>query len=335
MPPTDSRGRRGLGILVGSTLVALLLTHGMPLHAQTAAADFPNRPLKVIVPLGPGSGGDGYGRLFADKMTALLGQIVVVENMPGAGGTVAALALKRAPADGYTILLATAGLVSGNPIFVRDLPYEPTKDFASVAGVARGMNVFVVPSTSAIKTVPDLVAAAKRAHAPINCGTVSPVYQLAQEWFAKLAGTRFAHVPYKAAGPLINDVAGGQLDLAVTDLASAAPLIRAGRIRALAVTGAQRHPDFPDVPTVKESGYRDYTNYAWAAFYVRAETPAPLVKKLADAVLRVQGSSEARELASRFGGELMPMGSAELRRFQQEELERFRAVAKSAGIEPQ
>jgi len=307
-----------------------------PAHAQERpASDFPNRPIRVIVPLSSGSGGDGYARLFSEKLNGLLGQPVIIENLPGAGGTVAAAAFKRAPADGYTFLLATAGLISGNPLFVRNLPYNPATDFVPVAGVARGMNVFIVPSASPIRSLADLVVHAKHAKALLNCGTVSPLYQVSQQWFAKLAGINFSNVPYKASGGLVADIAGEQLELAVTDLASAAPLMRAGKVRALAVTGATRHPEFPNLPTVMESGWPDYVNYAWVAFYARSETPSAVIKKFGNAVLSVQQSAEAKELATRFGGELMPMNSVELRTFQQGEFERFRAVAKSSGIEPQ
>lgn len=310
---------------VGSTSIA----------QPAAVADYPTRVLKFIVPLGAGGTADVIARFYAERMSIILGQPVVVENATGAGGIIAAMNVKRAPADGYTILMGTAGMISANPIFVQNLDYDPVKDFTPVAGLMRGMTVVIVPASSNIKSVADLVQNAKRAREPLNCGTVSQVYQVVQEWLASLASVKFSNVPYKLGTALLTDIASGQVDMAVTDLASSVPMIKDGRVRAIAVTGEARHPDLPDVPTMRESGYPELVNYSWISMFVRTGTPDPIVAKLAKAVASIQETPKAKELAAGIKSALMAGGPAELRKHQLDEIERFRLIAKTAGIRPQ
>lgn len=319
--------KRMLLVLAGLMVIAPL--------ALGQTRDFPNRPVKVIVPFTPGSSSDTAARFFSEKLAAVLGQPFVVENRPGASGVISVMAMKSAPADGYMILVASISLLSVNPVMIKDLPYDPIKDLKPLSGLIRGMNAYVVAPNSKLMTLADLVAAAKKPQQPLNVGNFSAGYQLALQWFAGLADVKFNYVPYKGAAPVFADVMGNQLDFAIVDLAGATALLKSGRLRALAVSGEKRHPEFPDVPTVKESGYPDYVNYSWTSFYVRSETPDDVTAKLADAVQKVLATNEARDFAKSLGGELMPYASVAMQKFQQDELERFRRIAAAAGIKAQ
>lgn len=299
------------------------------------ARDFPNRPVKVIVPFTAGSGSDAAARFFSEKLAAILGQPFVVENRPGASGVIAVMAVKTAPADGYMILLAPNSPLSVNPIMIKNLPYDPVKDLKPISGLTRGMNALIVPADSKLTTLADLVAAAKKGEAPLNGGTYSAGYYLAMEWFANLAGVKFTNIPYKGAALVFTDIMGKQLDFAVVDLAGVSSLLKGGKIRALAVSGEKRHPDFPDVPTIRESGYPSYVNYAWASFCVRSETPDDVTAKLADAMQVALAANEPRDFVAKTGYELMPYAPAAMQKHQQDELERFRRIAELAGIKPE
>ena len=295
---------------------------------------FPNRTIKVIVPFTPGAGSDIAARFFGNELGKVLGQTVVIENRPGAFGAVAVGAVKAAPADGHTLFLGGNSPITVNPVVVANLSYDPVKELKPVSGLARNTNVIIVPPGSKLQTLADLVAAAKAANVPLNAGTPASGYHLVLEWFASVAGIRFNHIPYKGGGQTYNDVAGGQLDLAVGELAGTAELIKTGRVRALAMTSEARHPDFPNVPTVKET-YPSLVTYSWNSFYVRAETPDTVTQKLADAMKTVLASDAAKKFVRTAGTELLALGPVEMRKFQLEETARFQAIADRAGIKPQ
>jgi tripartite-type tricarboxylate transporter receptor subunit TctC len=314
----------------------LALLAATPLSGAALAQDaYPSKPIRIIIPLAAGSGGDTFTRFFAEKLSAIVGQPLVVENMPGGNGLIAIGAVKSAPADGYTILQGTGATMSVNPVTLKDLPYDPVKDFKPVAGLIRGMAAIVVPANSPFGSFADLVAAGKRAKQPLNAGTYSPAYQLALIWFAGLAGIPVANVPYKGGSQLSMDVVSGQLDFGLSDLNAMQSLIAGGKVRALAVAGETRHPDFPDLPTVAESGYADYAFYTWASLFVRSDVPDPIVATLAAAMARIFPTAEATEFVRKRGAEVMAFGPAEMRKFQVAELERNRRIAAEARIEPQ
>jgi len=303
--------------------------------AMANDAVFPDRPIRVIVPFTPGAGSDIAARFFGNELSSVLRVPVVVENKPGAFGAVAVGALKAAPADGYTLLLGGNSPIVVNPLFIANLSYDPVKELKPISGLARNTNVFVVPASSPIHSIADLVRAAKAGARPLNVGTPASGYQLVMEWFAREAGVRFNHIPYKGGAQCYNDVVGGQLDMAVAELAGTLELIKGGKLRALATTGETRHPGLPDVPTVKESGYPDFVTYSWNSFYVRAETPDAVTKKLADAMQKVMATDAAREFVRNAGTELMPLDRVAMRKFQMQEATRFGAIAQAAGIKPQ
>ena len=302
-------------------------------HAQ--AVDFPTRSLKIVVPTSPGSGSDTTARFFAEALTSSLGQPVIVDNKPGANGVIAAMAVKQAPADGYTIFLGTNTHMAVNPSVVKDLPYDAVKDFKPLTGLARGMMLFVAPTNSKINTVADLVSASKTSKQQLNVGTYTAGFHLSAEWFASTSGARSVNVPYKGAPEVFIALMGDQLDWAVSDLIAAMPQVKAGKLKALAVSGDKRHSDYPDIPTLKESGYPDYVNYTWTSMYIRADTPAGVTTRLVDAMHKILATPGAKEFIAKIGSEPMPPGPVEMRKFQISETERFRQIANAAGIKPQ
>lgn len=314
-------------------LVFLALTLIAPL-ALGQAKDYPNKAVKVIVPFTAGSGSDTSARFFGEKLAAILGQPFVVENRPGASGVISVMAVKTAPADGYMILLASNSPLSVNPVTIKDLPYDPLKDLKPLSGLTRGMNAYIVPPNSKLNTLTDLVTASRQGAQPLNVGNYSAGYHLALEWFANLSGVKFNHIPYKGGAPIFTDIMGNQLDLAIADLGGVSSLLKSGKIRALAVSGEKRHPDFPDIPTIKES-YPEYVNYSWTSFYVRSETPDDITAKLADALQRVLATNDAKEFVKKTGAELMPYPPLAMQKYHRDELDRFRRIAELTGIKPE
>ena len=321
---------RTLNTLVMATTLAVAAT-----SAIAQVANFPNRALKIVVPTSPGSGSDTTARYFGEQLASALGQPVVIDNKPGANGVLAAMAVKQAPADGYTIFLGTNTHMAVNPIVVKDLPYDAVKDFKPVAGLARGMMIFVASPTSKMNTVGDLVAAARASKQQLNVGTYTAGFHLSAEWFASATNTKFVNVPYKGAPEVFLGVMGDQLDWAVSDLIAAIPQVKAGKLKALAVSGERRHPDHPEIPTVKESGFPEYVNYTWTSMYIRSETPDAVTSRLVDAMQKILATPGAKEFTAKIGSDPMALPPAEMRKFQISETERFRRIADGAGIKPQ
>jgi tripartite-type tricarboxylate transporter receptor subunit TctC len=313
-------------------LVTLAMLAIAPL-ASGQSKDFPNRPVKIVVPFTAGSGSDTSARFFAEQLTAAFGQPFIVENRPGASGVIAVSTVKQAPADGHHILLASNSPLAVNPVTIKNLSYDPIRDLRPISGVTRGMNAFIVPPNSKINSIADLVAAAKTNK--LNVGTFSAGYQLAMEWFANQAGVKFTNVPYKGGSQIFSDIMGNQLDFAVVDSGGVMGLVKAGKIKAIAVSGENRHPEAPDVPTVKESGYPEYVNYSWTSFYVRAETPDDITAKLANAMQKALASPAAKEFVKKTGGELMPYTPEVMQKYLRNEYDRFRQIADTAGIKPE
>lgn len=320
--------------MVSVLLTAVLGAGLVAAHAQTVTA-FPTKPIKVVVPFTAGSGSDTSARFFGEQMGKLLGQAVVVENKPGGSGIIALQAVKMLPADGYTLALASNSPIAVNPLVMKDLPYDPVRDFKPIGGLTRGMNVLVVPNESKIRTLADLISISKTAPRGLSIATYSAGYHLAAEWLASTTGMKFVNVPYKGQAPVMTDIIGGQLDAALLDMSGAVQLLQAGKLRAVAVSGEARHPHFPDVPTIRESGFPDYVQYSWTSLYVRADTPPDVSAKLAATLKKVHASNEAREFIKISGGELMPYDADQMQTYQSNEVERFKRIAKAAGIKPE
>ena len=318
------------------TIVTLIL--GLVAIAPLAigqATNFPNRALRIVVPTSPGSGSDTVARYFGEQLASALGQPVVIENKPGANGVLAAMAVRQAPADGYTIFLGTNTHMAVNPSVVKDLPYDPVKDFRPVTGLGRGMMVLVASPNMKANNLAEFVSAAKSSKQQLNVGSYTAGFRLSAEWFASTSGTKHVNLMYKGAPEVFVALMGDQLDWAVSDLIAAMPQVKAGKLKALAVSGDKRHPDYPDIPTVKESGYPDYVNYTWTSMYIRSETPDAVSAKLVETMQKILATPGAKEFIAKIGSDPMPLAPPEMRKFQVSETERFRRIADGAGIKPE
>src|SRR5664279_4952459 len=275
-------------------LAALLLP---ALSAGSASAAYPDRPIKIVVPFAPGGGTDVVARTLAQQMASDLGANIVIENKPGAGTIIGTQAVATSEPDGYTLLMGTfANAV--NPSLNAKLPYDPHKDFAPVALIARSFNIVVVNPKSPFHSIADLIAAAKAEPEKLSYGTygIGTSAHLAGELFKTLAGVKLTMVPYKGAAPAITDLVGGQIQVMFTTVASAAALISAGQLRALAVTSAERSPAFPDLPTVAEAGVPGSAAERRYGVFAPAKTPADVIGRLNKAAATAVQSEAFRRL---------------------------------------
>lgn len=297
--------------------------------------DFPSQPIKIIVGTSAGTTADSMARHVGQELSVVLGTPVVIDNRPGGDGVIAIMALKNAPADGYSLLVAGNTPIAVNPLVVKNLPYEPGKDLRPVAGLAQSMNVLVVAPGSPINTLEDLVTTARKSRQPLNVGTAFLAYYLDLSSFAQVAGVKFNNIPYKGTAQVLTDVIGQQLDFGFVDRGVASPLIKSGKLKALAVTGSARHPDSPDVPTVSESGYPQYSAHAWTALFVRSETPSDTSAKLADALQKVLTKDSTIAFIKSLGVQPMTQKGEALRAFTAQEHDKYRAVVQALGIKPE
>jgi tripartite-type tricarboxylate transporter receptor subunit TctC len=267
-----------------------------------ARAEYPDKPVKLIVPFPPGGGTDIIGRIIGDKLTAS-GWKVIVENKAGAGGTLGMDAAAKSKPDGYTLVLGQTSNMSIAPSLMAGLPYDPVKNFTPVTLVDEAPLAIVVGANSPIKTLADLVAAAKAT--PDKLLFASPgnatVAHLAGELFQRTAGIKYKHVPYKGTAQALPDVISGRASFFIASLESAMPQVKSGQLRAIAVTGAKRSRELPNVPTVSESGYKDFTAVTWFGIAVPAGTPEPIVQKLQTEIVKALQDPKVKE---RLGGEV-------------------------------
>ena len=322
-------------VLTASLLAALpAIAQTQPLPSGQAAA-FPNKPIKILVPFNAGSGADSASRVYGEMLGKMFNQQVLVENRPGASGVIAVQATRQAPADGYTILMGSNSPVVVNAITVKNLPYDPFKDLRPLYGIAISPVAFTVKASSPYKTIADVIAAAKKENRPLQLGNYSAGYQLVAAWLGTASGLPVTHIPYKGGAQMLIDVVGGQVDIGVIDFTGTVELMKGGRVRVLAITAAKRDPKFPDIPTMKESGFPDFETGVWSAFFVRAETPNDVVEKLAAAMQTAMTSEAGRAYQATLPSDPLSMGPKELGEFQLREYQRFKRVAELAGIKPE
>jgi len=303
---------------------------------SAAAGEYPERPVHFLVPFTAGSGTDIIGRTLGQALSAGLGQPIIVENRPGAGGTVGAGQVARSAPDGYTLLVHSAGHVA-NPAIYTSLPYDTVKDFACVTPLASLPNVLVVPPQRGWKTVKDLVDKAQASPGALNYGSagVGSATHMNAEIFRQAAKFDAVHVPYKGTPEAMTETAAGRIDFFFAPLSSALPLIRDGRLKALAVGTATRSPLLPDVPTTIEAGYPHSDYIFWVALLAPAATPKALVDKLNADVVKALGTPAVKERLEFLGAEPMPMAPAACDAFLKSEVARMAGVVKSAGVKAQ
>ena len=301
--------------------------------ADDAWALYPDRIVRIVVPLAPGGGTDLIARTLAQEMAKDLGASVIIENKPGAGTIIGTQAVAASEPDGYTLLMGTfANAV--NPSLNAKLPYDAHKDFAPVALIARSFNIVVVNPKSPFRSIADLIAAAKAEPDKLSYGTygTGTSAHLAGELFKSLARVNLTTVPYKGSAPAITDLIGGQIQVMFTTVASAASLIEGGQLRALAVTSTERSPAFPQLPTVAEAGVPGYVLENWYGLFAPGKTPPDIITRLNAAVSKALKSEAFTKIAANEGLVMVPAPPEEFARYFRGEEERWRKVIHDAGI---
>lgn len=322
-----------------AVVVAALFTASGMAAGQSmtgGAQNYPAKPVRLIVPTTPGGSVDTLARTIGPKLSERWGQQVVVDNRSGAGGTIAAEFTAKSPPDGYTVMLGTIASLATNVSLQKKLPYDPLKDFVPVTLVAtQNLALSVHPSVPA-RNVRELVKLAKArpgqlTFASAGNGTGS---HLSGELFKQLGGLEILHIPYKGVAPALVDVISGQVSMSFPSILTSLPHVRSGRLRGLAVTGAQRSAALPELPTMQEAGVKDYESATWYGIVAPAATPADIVNKLHAEVAAVVRQPDTRERIARDGAEPVGNTPQEFGRFMQFEIEKWRKVIRAAGIQP-
>jgi tripartite-type tricarboxylate transporter receptor subunit TctC len=305
----------------------------LALPLQAAAADYPERPVTMIVPFAPGGPTDVVARILSTFMPQTLGQSLVVENRGGAAGNIGMGQAARAKPDGYTLLM-TSTAISVNPALFKNLPYDPIKDFAPISELVNAPNVIVVRPASGIKTIADLVARVKAEPGKFSYGSpgAGTKSHLTGEQLKLRAGIDMVHVPFRGAGPAAQAVLAGQIQVGSVALAAAEPLIKSGDLRALAVTGEKRWFSLPDVPTMIESGYPGFVSDTFNALFAPAGTPPAILEKLVKATSNAMHQPEAREIARKAGFEVVASTPDQLARRVAAEIAGVKELVARAGI---
>jgi tripartite-type tricarboxylate transporter receptor subunit TctC len=312
--------------IVGCALIAVA--------CNAFAQAYPTKPLRIVVPFSAGSGADANPRFYGELVSKLLGQSIVVDNRPGGSGVIAVQTVKGAAADGYTLLTGTTSTIGVNPVVMKDLPYDPIREFRPVILFGLSPTVFVVGANAPAKTVKEFAALAKKVGVPLAVGNYSAGYELLSIWFGQVHGLTSTPVPYKGGSQVMTDVIGGQIPSGMIDSGGAAQLIREGRMRALVITADSRHPVLPDVPTMKESGYPDFVSYAWSSIFVRSETPDAIVDKLHGAFKTAMESPEGRAYQASRTSLIVSYTPRDISAFVAADAARYRKIAQAAGIKP-
>jgi tripartite-type tricarboxylate transporter receptor subunit TctC len=315
-------------------LVRCLVAAG--LVASNAAADtYPAKPITIVVPFAAGSGTDSITRIVAQQLSVALNQSVVVENKPGASGVIAATYVARAAPDGYTLLMATNSTHSANPSLFKTLSYDPVKDFAPVARAGSYVFMLVVNPDIPAKTLPELITYAKANPGKLTYASGNTTGIVAGETLKSRAGIDVLHIPYKSTPPALNDVIGGRVSMMFIDLAPGLEHVRAGTLRALAVTTQERSALLPDLPSLHEAGIPGYNVTSWAGLFAPAGTPKEIVARLNAEVARIIANPEAKARIAVTGFDAFTGPPETLASFVQTELTNWAKLIKDAGIEPQ
>jgi tripartite-type tricarboxylate transporter receptor subunit TctC len=296
------------------------------------AQSWPSRPIRMVVPLSPGGFADVPGRILAARLSSSLGYNVFVENRPGAGGTIGADFVAKSAPDGYTLLFTGTPHVISAWIY-KKLPYDALKDFEPVALVASGPYVLVVNPQLPVHSIPELIAAAKAQPGKIDYASSGngSAQHLVSALFASMAGIELNHVPYKGSGPAMQDLLGGQVKVSFAGIPNVLPHVKAGRLRALAVSTPQRSPDLPDVPTAAEAGVPGYQATLWLNLAAPAGTPGDIVQRIYAETARALQDAELQQNFRSAGVEASPMSPQELAGFMRAEYEKWGKVVRDTG----
>ena len=299
------------------------------------AQSFPDKPITFVVPFAAGSATDQLARAIGQAVTLSTKASVVVDNKPGANSFIGAQTAAKARPDGYTVFITTNTTQAANEHLFKKLPYDPVKDFAPVMALGRGGQIMVINPSLPVKDVKDFIALAKAKPGKLSFGSGSSSSRVAGEMFKQLTGTFILNIPYKSNPPAVTDLLGGQIDMMITDMATGMPQVKAGKLKALGVSTKQRSPLAPDVPTLEEAGVKGYEMSYWFAAYVPAATPADVVARLNEILVKAARSSGAAGFYQSTGTEIFTSTPAELGKFQAAESQKWGRIIKAAGIEPE
>ena len=314
----------------GVVLMSWTCAAGALAQPETAER-YPTKPIRLIVGFAPGGGTDSAARTISVKLSALLGQTVVVENRAGAGGNIACEAVAKAAPDGYTLGLANVGSMAVNPHMPGGTSYQPLKDFEMISGGVTFGNVLVVRADSPIQTLADFIAAAKNKDKPLFYGSagLGSAGHLAGELLQMRAGTSAEHINYKGGGPVMIDLLAGNIQAVFASAPTAVPQIKGGKLRGLAVTGAKREPSLPDVPTMAEQGFDKYQATNWYGFIAPARTPVGIIAKLNEAIVASLQDAATLERLTSSAMTADPTTPAQMREFVTQEYETWGKVVRT------
>ncbi|MDQ0039010.1 tripartite-type tricarboxylate transporter receptor subunit TctC [Variovorax boronicumulans] len=320
---------------LGSVCTAAATLGSLGMNAAHAAGEaWPTRPITFVVPFTPGGITDNTSRLLAKILGDKLGQPVVVDNRPGAGGSIGVEAASRQPPDGYTMIYGTQGTQAANLALYKNIRYDPVKDFVPVHAMSETPLILVINPSRPFKTVPELIAYAKAHPGKLNFGSAGPGTgtHLTAELFQVATGTKMTHVPYKGSSPALTDLMAGNLDLMFDYPVVVMPFVKAGKLKPLAVTGKGRLTAAPDIPAVGELGFPKAESSAWSAVFLPAKTPPEIAKRLGDAIAQAIVDPEMLQATEKFGSvPLKELRDAKLGEFVKTEMVRWRDVVQASG----
>jgi putative tricarboxylic transport membrane protein len=323
--------------IMTTTLKCLALTLALALlvaASDTRADDYPSQPIKLIVPYAPGGGADAVARIVGKRVSETIGQPIVIENRGGAGSIIGTEDVHKADPDGYTLLLGQSGPISINPAVYKELPYDPEKDFTPITMTTAYPYILVVNAKLPVKTLQDFVAMVQAKPGEFNYGStgVGSANQLVTELFSSKAGLKMVHVPYRGTALAVADLLAGQVTAVFADPVSALPHIKAGTLRALAVTSKQRSSVAPEVPTIAESGYPGFDAIAWHGILAPAKTPPPITAKLHDQIVAALNDPATKALLEAQAMQTVGDTPEEFAAFIKQDIAVWKAVATQANV---
>ena len=305
-----------------------LLAIALQAHAQS----YPTRPIRIVVPFGPGGFTDVAARILQKELAPAIGQSILIENKPGAGSTIGTAEVSKAPPDGYTlVMISTAHVIS--PHLYKSMPYDPIKDFTPVMKLAEGPYVLVVHPSLGVNSVRELIALAKSKPNTVDYASSGngSAQHLVGALFVTMAGAPLSHVPYKGSSQAMNDVLGGIVKVSFVGVPNALPNLNSGKIKALAVSTRKRYDDLPDVPTLDEAGVKGYDATIWLGLLAPPGTPRDIVDKLNTSITKILSTPEAKKLMASAGVDVATSSPEEFQKLMQSELDRWGKVVKETG----
>jgi tripartite-type tricarboxylate transporter receptor subunit TctC len=320
-------------VFCAAAIILALPCLSQPARAQT----YPDRPVTLVIPFAPGGSTSIVGRVIADKMAQLLGQGVVVENRPGAGGTAGSRSVAKSNPDGYTLLLGYTGTLAIGPSLYKNVGYDPRKDFAPIGMIGNAPSALVVHPSFPPKTVAELIAYAKAHPGEVNFGSagVGSVNHITGEYFARAAGITLTHIPYKGTGPALTDLLGGHIPMALAPIPPVHGNVSAGLLRALAVTGKTRNSLMPDVPTLAESGLGGFEASLYYGLVAPAGTPKPVIERLNKELQAALASDDVKQQLGADGTEITPGTPEDYADFIDNDEKKWSQLVKDSGVEPE